>query len=263
VTSSPGPEPRAESRPENRAENLGAALRAARESRGLSLRELARQVDVSPSFVSQVELGKANPSVGTLYALVSVLGISLNELLGAPHQPATAPGSASPESASPEGASPDTPPDAAPDAAQQPSWSGNPAGWPRIDAPVVRAGERRRVQMSGVVWERLTADDPLVDFLHVEYGPGSASCPEDDMVRHGGREYGVIVSGRLEVQVGFEIYSLGPGDSIHFDSSTPHRLSNPHDEPCTAVWFVLARRDDSRVAPTATPAAWSHLPGLL
>ncbi len=216
--------------PEPTAENLGAALRAAREARGLSLREVARQVEVSPSFVSQVELGKAKPSVGTLYALVSVLGISLNELLG--QAPADAPTPA-------------------------------PAAWPRIDAPVVRAGERRRVQMSGVVWERLTADDPLVDFLHVEYGPGSASCPEDDMVRHGGREYGVIVTGHLEVQVGFEVYSLGPGDSIHFDSSTPHRLSNPHDDPCTAVWFVLARRDDSRVAPTATPAAWSHLPGLL
>ena len=65
--------------PESRAENLGAALRAARGSRGLSLREVARQVDVSPSFISQVELGKANPSVGTHYALVSVLGISLNE----------------------------------------------------------------------------------------------------------------------------------------------------------------------------------------
>jgi uncharacterized cupin superfamily protein len=113
------------------------------------------------------------------------------------------------------------------------------------------------------VWERLTPDDPLVDFLHVEYGPGSASCPSDDMVRHGGREYGVIVTGRLEVQVGFETYSLEPGDSIHFDSSTPHRLSNRHEEPCTAVWFVLARRDDSRVAPTATPSAWAHLPGLL
>ena len=212
------------------AENLGAALRAAREARGLSLREVARQVEVSPSFVSQVELGKAKPSVGTLYALVSVLGISLNELLGS----------------SPAGA-------------RTPA----PAAWPRIDAPVVRAGERRRVQMSGVVWEQLTADDPLVDFLHVEYSPGSASCPEDDMVRHGGREYGVIVTGRLEVQVGFEGYSLGPGDSIHFDSSTPHRLSNPHEEPCTAVWFVLARRDDARVPPTATPAAWAHLPGLL
>lgn len=225
----PDPTPTS-SGPEPTAENLGAALRAAREARGLSLREVARQVEVSPSFVSQVELGKAKPSVGTLYALVSVLGISLNELLG--RDPADAP----------------TP---------------TPAAWPRIDAPVVRAGERRRVQMSGVVWERLTADDPLVDFLHVEYSPGSASCPEDDMVRHGGREYGVIVTGRLEVQVGFETYSLGPGDSIHFDSSTPHRLSNPHEEPCTAVWFVLARRDDARVPPTATPAAWAHLPGLL
>ena len=228
----PGPEPRAES--------LGAALRAARESRGLSLRELARQVDVSPSFVSQVELGKANPSVGTLFALVSVLGISLNELLGGPAD-----------------AAPGPPPGRAAASA------GGPGGWPRIDQPVVRARDRSRVQMSGVVWERLTADDPLVDFLHVEYGPGSASCPPDDMVRHGGREYGVIVSGRLEVQVGFETYALEPGDSIHFDSSTPHRLSNPHDEPCTAVWFVLARRDDSRVAPTATPSAWAHLPGLL
>jgi transcriptional regulator with XRE-family HTH domain/mannose-6-phosphate isomerase-like protein (cupin superfamily) len=231
----PGPEPRAES--------LGAALRAAREARGLSLRELARQVDVSPSFVSQVELGKANPSVGTLYALVSVLGVSLNELLGGPAD-----------------AAPDPPPSpvAAPATA-----AGGPGGWPRIHQPVVRARERSRVQMSGVVWERLTADDPLVDFLHVEYGPGSASCPPDDMVRHGGREYGVIVTGRLEVQVGFETYALEPGDSIHFDSSTPHRLSNPHDEPCTAVWFVLARRDDARVAPTASPSAWAHLPGLL
>lgn len=225
----PSPYPSA-SGAEPTAENLGVALRAAREARGLSLREVARQVEVSPSFVSQVELGKAKPSVGTLYALVSVLGISLNELLG--RDPADTP----------------TP---------------TPAAWPRIDAPVVRAGERSRVQMSGVVWERLTADDPLVDFLHVEYSPGSASCPEDDMVRHGGREYGVIVTGRLEVQVGFETYSLGPGDSIHFDSSTPHRLSNPYEEPCTAVWFVLARRDDTRVPPTTTPAAWAHLPGLL
>jgi transcriptional regulator with XRE-family HTH domain len=211
-------------------ENLGAALRRAREARGLSLRELARRVDLSPSFVSQVERGKANPSVGTLYALVSELGVSLNELLGGPAEPVELLA---------------------------------PASWPRIAQPVVRSGERGRVQMSGVVWERLTPDDPLVDFLHVEYSPGSASCPAEDMVRHGGREYGVVVTGRLEVQVGFERYSLDPGDSIHFDSSTPHRLSNPHDEPCTAIWFVLARRDDSRVAPAATPSTWAHLPGLL
>lgn len=233
---SPGPS-------EPTAENLGAAVRAAREASGLSLRELARRIEVSPSFVSQVELGKANPSVGTLYALVSALGMSLNELLGGP----------------------DGRPSETAQTAQtaEPARSAGPTSWPRIEKPVVRADERRRVQMSGVVWERLSADDPLVDFLHVEYGPGSASCPPEDMVRHGGREYGLVVTGRLEVQVGFETYSLGPGDSIHFDSVTPHRLSNPHEVPCTAVWFVLARRDDARVAPTATPSTWAHLPGLL
>jgi transcriptional regulator with XRE-family HTH domain len=211
-------------------ESLGPAVRAARVARSLSVRELARRIQVSPSFISQIELGKAKPSVGTLYALVAELGVSLNELLGGP---ADAPVALEPQA------------------------------WPRIEQPVVRAGERGRVQMSGVAWERLTVDDPFVDFLHVEYLPGSASCPPEDMVRHGGREYGVITSGRLEVQVGFDTWSLGPGDSIHFDSSTPHRLSNPHDEPCTGVWFVVARRDDPRVGAPERPSTSAHLPQLL
>jgi len=191
---------------------LGAAIRSAREQRGLSLRELARRVDVSPSFVSQVELGKANPSVGTLYALVAELGTTLDDLIG------------------------------------------EAAG--RVDVPVQPATGRRRLEMSGVVWERLTHDhDPYVDFLHVEYAPGSSSCAPDQLMRHGGREYGHLLHGRLDVQVGFEHYTLGPGDSIHFDSMTPHRLSNPHDEPCTAVWFVLERRDDARSAGLTTGLA--------
>ncbi len=45
------------------------------------MRELARRVGVSASLISQVELGKASPSVGTLYAIVNELGLSLDELL--------------------------------------------------------------------------------------------------------------------------------------------------------------------------------------
>lgn len=116
--------------------------------------------------------------------------------------------------------------------------------------------------MSGVTWERLTPDDdPWVDFLYVTYQPGSASCPDDDLMRHGGREYGHIVSGRMTVQVGFETHDLGPGDSIHFDSMSPHRLSNPFDEPCVAVWVVIARRGDDRGIPPAPDSA--HLPALI
>ena len=46
----------------------------------MSLRELARRLDVSPSLVSQIETGKIQPSVRTLYAIVSELGLSLDEI---------------------------------------------------------------------------------------------------------------------------------------------------------------------------------------
>ena len=46
----------------------------------MSLRALARDVGVSPSLISQIEHGKATPSVGTLYAIVSELDISFDEL---------------------------------------------------------------------------------------------------------------------------------------------------------------------------------------
>jgi transcriptional regulator with XRE-family HTH domain len=47
----------------------------------ISLRELSRRVGISASMLSQIENGRAQPSVATLYALVSALSISLDELL--------------------------------------------------------------------------------------------------------------------------------------------------------------------------------------
>ena len=60
--------------------NLGASLRSARQASGLSLRELARQLSVSPSFLSQLENGKSQPSVATLYSIAQVLDLSIDEL---------------------------------------------------------------------------------------------------------------------------------------------------------------------------------------
>ena len=80
---------------------------------------------------------------------------------------------------------------------------------------------------------------------------GAASCPEDALMTHGGREYGYVTSGTLGVQVGFEFYELGPGGSIAFDSSSPHRLSAVGDAPVHAVWVVIGREADPR---TTTPA---------
>ena len=64
------------------ATGIGARLRDARMQRGLSLRGVANALGVSASLVSQVETGKTQPSVSTLYAIANHLGVSLDELLG-------------------------------------------------------------------------------------------------------------------------------------------------------------------------------------
>lgn len=62
------------------------------------------------------------------------------------------------------------------------------------------------------------------------YDVGGSSSPDERLMRHQGREYGHVLTGRLGVQLGFERHELGPGDSIAFDSTTPHRLWNLGDE---------------------------------
>jgi mannose-6-phosphate isomerase-like protein (cupin superfamily) len=111
---------------------------------------------------------------------------------------------------------------------------------PRSDGVVQRGCDRRIIDLaSGVRWERLTpgADD-RVDFLEVIYSPDGHSTDERRPLRHEGREYGLILSGTLRASVGFETYELNPGDSIAFDSSTPHEYWNTTGDPVRAVWVV-------------------------
>ena len=62
---------------------LGPRLRQVREQRGLSVRELARRTQCSPSLISQIERGLSAPSVGMLYALATELRTSLDFLFSA------------------------------------------------------------------------------------------------------------------------------------------------------------------------------------
>lgn len=209
-------------------------LREARERSGLSLRELARRLDLSASALSQIETGKSRPSVRTLYAVVSELGLSLDELFAAPAQaPAPAPAGLEEALAAMAPASPSSSPAIA---------SLTRAG--RSEAPTVTVDERPELQLaSGVTWARLTREhDQLVDFLQVRYEPGATSNADGALVRHAGHEYGVVLSGRLEVSVGFETYVLEEGGSISFSSTEPHLLANRSDEPVEAIWFVIGRR---------------------
>jgi transcriptional regulator with XRE-family HTH domain len=198
------------------ASKVGSRLRSERERLGISLRELARRVGVSPSLVSQIELDRVNPSVSTLYALVTELGMTMSDVFG-----------------------------------DSPSEVQVVRRTRHDDDGLAERPETRRVinLASGVRWERLTPQsDREVEFLYVVYPVGAASCPEDALVTHGGKEYGYVSSGTLGVRVGFEEYELGPGGSIAFDSSSPHRLWAKGDAPVHAIWVVIGREADPREA---------------
>jgi transcriptional regulator with XRE-family HTH domain len=59
---------------------VGGRLREARQGRGLTLDEVARQAGVTKSFVSAVERGETSPSIGSLYRLCEVLGVQVAAL---------------------------------------------------------------------------------------------------------------------------------------------------------------------------------------
>lgn len=198
-------------------DGIGARLREERVRAGISQRELARRLGLSASMISQLESGMSKPSVGTLYAIVTELNLSLDRIIRG------------------EDFTSDTP---------------GPSADPVV-SPLVHPEDRQVIELaSGVRWEELTAtSEEGVDFLHATYEVGGASTPDQSLMRHHGREYGYIMSGTLGIQIGFHEYELQPGDSIAFDSTRPHRLYNKSDEPVHAIWFVVGRDADDRVQP--------------
>lgn len=213
-------------------EELGARIRQARLAKGVSLRAMAADAEISPSLLSQVETGKVQPSVSTLWAIVSRLGLSVDDVLGH-HVPA--------------------------DSARRD---------PRPE-PVQRAADAPEIVMeNGVTWRGLAVMDPTVDAVHVTYEPGAASSIDDTHMRHTGIEYGCILKGELTLKLDFESYILGPGDSFCFDSMRPHLYQNHTDSVAEGIWYVIGRSPGSEgEAPAGIRSAvdvlhaMSRLPG--
>jgi transcriptional regulator with XRE-family HTH domain len=227
--------------------NVGGLIRRERGRQRLSLRELARRVGVSPSMLSQVETGRTRPSVSTIYAIASELGLSIDALLAGEEAAAADPVTVASSRARPAAA-------LAPEVIPV--------------SQLVRPEQRRKLELeSGVTWELLSDLLPhLVDFMLVTYEPGGRSSSSGKLTRHAGTEFAFMLSGTLKIQVGFDEYVLRPGDSMAFDSSEPHLLVNEGTEPAEGLWFVLGRRQAPgahapRVARDDTATVLRH-PGL-
>lgn len=194
---------------------LGDRIRAARTARGLSLRATAAEAAISPSLLSQVETGKVQPSVSTLYAIVSCLGLSLDEVLGnhPPEEPTPAPA---------------------------PRLRADPVQ-PAADAPEI-------VMQNGVTWRSLAVGgDEGVDAVLATYEPGAASSLDETHMRHVGVEHGFIVRGELTLKLDFDTFVLRAGDSLCFDAQRPHYYFNHTDEVAEGVWYIVGSRRPAQV----------------
>lgn len=202
-------------------DDIGGRLRNARLERGLSLRSVASSLGVSASLISQVETGKTQPSVSTLYAIVTHLGISIDELLGVSASPAVGAVTRTTEPV-------------------------------LADPTVQRAADNAVLDMeNGVRWERLAAGVGPADALLVTYQPGASSSVEGKMMRHAGMEYAYLLEGELTLRLEFDTFTLRAGDSLHFDSVRPHLYVNQSDAIARGIWFVVGRREHNQAMPSA------------
>ena len=214
---------------------IGKKLRSVRKKQKMSLRDLAHRAEISASMLSQIETGKAYPSVRSIYNIAAALAVPVDYFFPDRVNPASAglhtergladmTASDLREARLNQDAAVDT---AVFDASLESSL------------PVVDGGARPTIALKGgITWARLTAQaEHAAEFLEITYEPGARSGA--NMSHHQGREFGLILEGELVVELGFEAYTLKTGDSIVFDSTTPHRLKNESAQPARAIWVVL------------------------
>jgi transcriptional regulator with XRE-family HTH domain len=107
--------------------------------------------------------------------------------------------------------------------------------------PVTRREDQPTFETAEGVLRRVAqTDDPRGFEMAVnEYAPGTSSNPTS--TRHEGVEFGVVIEGTLTVELDGREYSVGPGDSISYESGRPHRLRNDGAGRVRAVWLNFAR----------------------
>jgi transcriptional regulator with XRE-family HTH domain len=176
---------------------LGTRIRELRQLRGLTLQQLSSMTGLSSSMLSLVERGKTSPSIGSLVAISSALGIHMTDL-----------------------------------------FDGNGS---RAREPVVRVSDQLvYVTPEGVTRRVVRVDDVTgIEIVFNEWDPGTGSGGES--THHDGHEYGVVLEGRLSIEVDDHQYELKRGDSIGYDSRLPHRIENDGKKRARALWVNYER----------------------
>ena len=207
-------------------EEMAGRIRELREIENLSQEEMARKTGVSLEEYRACEEGRSDLNFAFIYRCALVLNVDVTDII--------------------EGAS------------------------PRLSSyTVTRRGMGQRIEQAhGMVYFNLAAQfkNRIAEPLYVNAAYSQEAQYQDiELTSHEGQECDIVISGKLKVQVGTHWEILGPGDSIYYDSSTPHGMIavdggdclfyaivlNPSGEPIPE----LTAREPSMSLPQPAPAA--------
>ena len=191
--------------------NVGERIRRRRMEMGLNLRQLAEKTGVSASFLSQVEHGKVNVSLGSLQNISEALDVPLLYFVKEKSNEEEMDSSSVAESS--ENA--------------------------LVYQPVIRAEARPQMffPFSGVSYELLVPGfgQKLVAFL-CKFSPGTENVVRK--LREPTEEFIYVVSGNLTVGLESGKYALGPGDTIYFLGNELREILCASTEE-DAVWISV------------------------
>jgi len=194
-------------------EDLGSRIRDERLRQELTLDDLSQKTGLSKGFLSQVERGLAQPSVGSLKRIARQLGISMVHFF--------------------------TPQNSNRDRSFLRNERETDLSYAE-DVHVVRADRRKSLGFpgSGVTYDLLTPDlNRRIEVLYGRIGPGELSG-DGPIIDPPGEKFGLVLKGILEVRVGAEVYRLEAGDSIYFPTHHPHSWRGLEGDPIEVIWVM-------------------------
>ena len=183
---------------------IGWKLQAVRESRGLSMEQLADRADLKAAVIGQIESGALIPSLGPLIRIARALGVRLGTFL-------------------------DDQENLGPVMVR--------AGEQR---KVMHVSDKKDPGSSDLDFFSLAANKAsrhMEPFL-IDIYPSSAR--EITPSAHEGEEFIYVFSGQVEITYGTDTYRLSAGDSIYYDSIVVHSVHCGGDRPAQILAVVYA-----------------------
>lgn len=179
--------------------DVGGRIRAVREGRGLTQRELATRAGLTSGAISQIEQNKSSPSVSSLKRLLDAIPMSLSEFFSEVEENGT------------------------------PKYFYSEDEFIELSPQDIGMAPAARVSLRQLG----DASRHSLQVLHETYPPGADTGSE--LLTHEAEEAGVVVEGIIEVTVADQVRVLNPGDGYMFDSRLPHRFRNIGDTNCVVI----------------------------